>query len=389
MGRPEQRGPEPGDDPRAICTNTLEGGARAAGERTAVADMGGFFPPCPGVLSHYERTPAVLFTRTIALALLLGTVTVSCARGDAPGNTASDTASDTASSTASNTASNTASTQAVGDASSIALLDDFGAPLPRDATDAERVVSLNPAFTEIAWAIGAGARVVGRTSWDNRPVEALAATDVGPGIRPNVEAVLAARPTLVLLYATAENRAAAAALERAGVRTLALRTVTIADFRRAARALGDALGAPVAARALVDSIDATLDQVRAAVAGAPQPRVVWPSWDSPVLVVGHASYEAELLSIAGAVNVFDDREESVANVTIEEIAKRDPALVLAGPDRLQHLIASPPWNAVRAIRDRQVAVLDTNVVGRPGVMIGMAAVSIARLLHPDRADRLP
>lgn len=268
-------------------------------------------------------------------------------------------------------------------------LDDFDAPLPGDAAHATRVVSLNPAFTEIAFALGAGPQLVGRTTWDNRPSAALAVTDVGAGIRPNVEAVLATRPTLVLLYATAENRAAAAAFERAGVRTIALRTVTIADFQRAAVVLGDALGQPDAARALVDSVEHTLEAVRRAVAGAERPRVVWPSWDSPVLVVGHASYEAELLEIAGAENVFDDREESVANVTIEEIAKRDPELIMSGPERIARLQASQPWNAVRAIRERRTIVLDTNVVGRPGVTIGMAAVSIARLLHPTRADRLP
>jgi len=268
-------------------------------------------------------------------------------------------------------------------------LDDFGAVLPRDARDAVRVVSLNPAFTEIVFAIGAGARLVGRTQWDNRPAAALVVPDVGAGIRPNVEAVLATRPTLVLLYATGENRAAAEAFARAGVRTIALRTITIDDFRRAAHVLGAALGQSAAAAALSDSIDITLERVRDAVRDVERPRVVWPSWDAPVLVVGNASYEAELLDIAGATNVFADREESVANVTIEEIAKRDPSLLIAGPQRAMLMRVSAPWNAVRAVREGRVFDLDTTVVGRPGVTIGMAAVSIARLLHPDRADRLP
>jgi ABC-type Fe3+-hydroxamate transport system substrate-binding protein len=267
--------------------------------------------------------------------------------------------------------------------------DDFGEPLPTDARYAARVVSLNPAFTEISFAIGAGGQFVGRTSWDDRPVEARAVENVGPGIRPNVEAVLATRPTLVLLYATAENRAAADAFKRAGVHTLALRTITIGDFRRAARALGVALGHERAATQLVDSINTTLAAVRAAVAGATRPRVVWPSWEAPVLVVANASYEAELLEIAGAENVFADRDESVAGVTIEEIARRDPELVLAGPERVSMLRAREPWQAIRAVREGRFITLDSMVVGRPGVNLGMAAVSIARALHPDRAHKLP
>jgi iron complex transport system substrate-binding protein len=268
-------------------------------------------------------------------------------------------------------------------------LDDFGAPIPSDAQFAERVVSLSPALTEVAFAIGAGARLVGRTSWDDRPAAARAVTDVGPGMRPNVEAVLATRPTLVLLYASPDNRAAADALARAGVRVIALRTVTIADFRRSAHVLGRVLGSERDASVLVDSIDATLNAVREAVRDVRRPRVVWPSWDAPVMVVGNGSYEAELLDIAGATNVFADRAEPVATVTLEEIAARNPDLLLAGPDRVKRLRESTPWQAVRAVRDGRLVVLDTAVIGRPGVAIGMSAVALARALHPDRASALP
>ncbi len=367
----------------------LEGGTRAVGIGPAAHHAWLPIPPCPGVLFIAERTPVVLVSRRVwsvwwrgrgraavfALLLVIVPLAGAACRGERADPARAGSSADSA-----------------GGASAafvIDTLDDFGAPLPVDARDAARVVSLNPAFTEIVFAIGAGSRLVGRTAWDDRPHEALAVTNVGAGIRPNVEAVLAVRPTLVLLYATAENRAAADAFARAGIRTLALRTVTIGDFRRAAHALGRALDAVPQATALVDSIDGTLERVRSAVAGAERPRVVWPSWEAPVLVVGNASYEAELLDIAGAENVFADRQEPVATVTIEEIARRDPTLVLAGPERIARLSASEPWRAVRAIRDGRVAVLDSSVIGRPGVTIGMAAVSIARLLHPERADRLP
>jgi len=319
--------------------------------------------------------------RQVLRAVCVCVILVACAAPDQSARTARQQSSESTTTDSLQTQSSTAVAEGT--------RDDFDAVLPRDARDASRVVSLNPAFTEIVFAIGAGARLVGRTQWDDRPAAAVLVTDVGAGIRPNVEAVLATRPTLVLLYATAENRAAADAFARAGVRTIALRTITIDDFRRAAQVLGAALGQPAAATALTDSIDTTLARVRDAVRGVERPRVVWPSWDAPVLVVGNASYEAELLDIAGAQNVFADRDESVANVTIEEIAKRDPALLLAGPQRATRMRASAPWNAVRAVREGRVFDLDTTVVGRPGVTIGMAAVSIARLLHPDRADRLP
>src|SRR5512145_834785 len=70
--------------------------------------------------------------------------------------------------------------------------DDFGDPVVVRATP-KRVVSLNPATTDLIFALGAGNRLVGRTHWDVYPPEAVRVPDLGSGIRPNVEAVLGAR----------------------------------------------------------------------------------------------------------------------------------------------------------------------------------------------------
>ena len=270
----------------------------------------------------------------------------------------------------------------------VADTDDFGAPLPTDARFAARVVSLNPAATEAIFTIGADSLLVGRSRWDQYPKEVSRIAALGDGIRPNIEAVLAARPTLVVLYATAENRAAAEALARAGVRTIALRVDHIAQFHRMLAALGRALGAEANARIVSDSVQATLDRVRALTASRPKPRVVWPAWESPLLVIGGGSYIDELLTIAGAENVFHDMTAPSPPVSIEEIAKRDPAIVITGATRGAKLSASPSWHAIRAVREQRFIVQDPSVTGRPSVVLGMAAVQLARALHPELRDSL-
>src|SRR4051794_34200709 len=88
------------------------------------------------------------------------------------------------------------------------IVDDFDDTL-RAGAPAMRIVSLNPTTTEILFAIGAGSRLVGRTKWDSWPDSAKYVPDVGDALRPNVEAVLAKKPDLVLLYASNDNRTAA------------------------------------------------------------------------------------------------------------------------------------------------------------------------------------
>lgn len=267
--------------------------------------------------------------------------------------------------------------------------DDFGAPFPHDTLVGTRVISLVPAATEIIFAIGRGNRLVGRTTWDLFPDSAKLVPNVGDGIRPNVEIVLAAKPTLVVLYASAENRAAASAFIKAGVAVMAIRVDRIADFERLTKQLGIALNTQQRAQQVVDTVKATLDKVRTAVAGVNRPTVVWPLFDSPVYVVGKGSFLSEVLDVAGASNVFADLAKPSPQVTVEEIAHRNPAFVLTSPSSVKRMEASATWKSVRAVREKHILLVDTLLVSRPTVTLGMAAVSLARLLHPDRALSLP
>jgi iron complex transport system substrate-binding protein len=145
--------------------------------------------------------------------------------------------------------------------------DDFGAALSTAAAPPARIVSLDPTITELFFALGVGGRLVGRTHWDLWPDSARFVADLGPGIQPNVEAVLATRPDLVVLYAGEDNRGAASQLTAAGVRVLAFRVDRIADFRRVARALGGVVGRTNAADSVIAVVDSALEHVRTATRG--------------------------------------------------------------------------------------------------------------------------
>lgn len=262
-------------------------------------------------------------------------------------------------------------------------VDDFGATIEAGTVSAPaRIASLNPATTELLFALGAGPRLVARTTWDVWPDSARAVADVGPGLHPNVEAVLARHPDLVVLYASAENRLAASQLRAAGIRVIALRTDRLSDFARATREIGRAVGESARATIVMDTMQRTLARVRAATRSLHHPTVFWHVWDSPVYTIGAGSFLDELLTIAGGTNVYADRREPSPQVSLEDVIRRDPRIILAGAAGKRSLTASPLWQGVRAVREGRVFVIDTNLVGRPSVRAGEAAASIARLLHP-------
>lgn len=259
--------------------------------------------------------------------------------------------------------------------------DDFGDPIVLKDSP-RRVVSLNPATTDLVFALGAGDRLVGRTHWDLYPDEAKAVADLGTGLRPNVEAVLGVRPDLVILYASNDNRAAAAAFRSAGVNTVSLKIDHIADFHRASRLLGRLLGDSTRGAMVSDSVKRTLARVRRATASRRRPRVFWHVWDAPLITIARGSYMNELIEIAGASNIYGELADASPSVSIEDVLKRNPDLIITGPEGAARIRKDPRWAEAAAVRGGRIVVADTTLVGRPSVRLGEAAKSLAILIHP-------
>jgi iron complex transport system substrate-binding protein len=259
--------------------------------------------------------------------------------------------------------------------------DDFGDPV-RIGAEPTRIVSLNPATTEILFTLGAGTKLVGRTNYDLWPDSAKLIPALGDGIRPNIEVVLSAHPDLVILYGSQDNKPAADRFRSAGVNTLALKVDHISDFRRTVSLLGAILHDSARARTVIDSVQKTLDRVQAAMKVSSRPTVFWHIWDAPLITIGAGSFMNELVDIAGGKNVYADIKAPSAEISLEDVARRDPDFILAGPVGAKQIESDPRWRIVRAAREKRILVVDTLLVARPSVRLGEAAVSLAGLLHP-------
>lgn len=268
-------------------------------------------------------------------------------------------------------------------ASSLSITDDWGRAVAL-AAPARRIVSLSPASTELLFRLGLGDRVVGRTHFCDWPPAARAVPDLGNGIGPDVEAVAARRPDLVLLYASAADRAAADRLTALGIATAVLKLDRSDDVRRAARLVGTLAGVRPAAAAFVAAFDSALDAVAAAAAHpGRRPRLYVDAWASPPMTVGRGSYLSEVIRAAGAENLFDDVAASSATVSLEAIASRDPdAILVLAPDtaRPPDLASRPGWRTVRAVRRGRVLVVDASLYDRPSPRMPEASADLAARL---------
>jgi iron complex transport system substrate-binding protein len=230
---------------------------------------------------------------------------------------------------------------------------------------ARRVVSLIPATTELLFAIGAGPRVVGRSTWCDYPAEAKQVPNLGDGINPNVEAILAERPDLVVLYNSAQHAGVAARLRRLGIPTLRLNTDALSDVDRVGRLLGRLTGHAGSADSMAAAFDTALAHASSRRDAAHRPSVLLLVWEEPPMTIGRGSFLSELVERAGGRNLFDDVTASAGPVSIEAVASRDPDFIFTTTEGPAAFARRPEWQVVRAVRERRFLRVTGSEFNRP------------------------
>jgi ABC-type Fe3+-hydroxamate transport system substrate-binding protein len=176
----------------------------------------------------------------------------------------------------------------------------------------QRIVSLVPSDTDTLFALGAGARVVGRTRYCVEPAEAAAIPVCGGTKDVDVDAVAALAPDLILCNQEENARPALEKLAQAGFAVFVSFPRRLADgvahVARLARML-DIAGEP-RVRDLVRRGLEVVRQAESARAAAARPplRVFVPIWMDPLMTLSADTYGSDVLSLAGAENAFADRQ---------------------------------------------------------------------------------
>jgi len=261
------------------------------------------------------------------------------------------------------------------------------------ATAPQRVVSLAPSNTELAFAVGAGERVVGVTTFCNYPAAALERPKIGgfAARTISIEAIVALKPDLVFA-GDRTQRAVIDALELAGVTVAAVQPRGWGEIQETTRLLGRIFGTTEITDRLLAAANERLRVVAAKIDGLPperRVRVYWEVFDEPLMSAGPRSLIGEAVTLAGGVNIFGDVKEEYPQVSVEAVIARDPQVII-GPlsmrqrsMSLEALRARPGWAAISAVRAGRVVILPDEPVTRAGPRFAEGVELIARALYPE------
>ena len=271
-------------------------------------------------------------------------------------------------------------------ASAIVVVDDAGDTV-RLASPAKRIISLIPSATETLIAIHATDRIVGKTRYDVAP-EVDSLPSVGGGIDPSIEKIISLKPDLVLAWDNDKRRDLRTKLEGAGIQVYSLRTEDTADVYRGIAHLGRLTAHDTDATAITTGLRATIDSVRRAVAGRPIKRVMFVVYPDPPLTAGPHTFVDELIGVAGGESVFHDADKRWPNVSMEEIVRRAPELLIVPRGEFKANSADQfqgrsGWRDLGAVKSGAIATVPADLTQRPGPNIGNAARMLQLAIHPE------
>lgn len=274
--------------------------------------------------------------------------------------------------------------------SALSVIDDAGRTVTL-AAPARRVISLIPAQTGVITILAGADVVIARTAWDRQP-ELQHLPSIGNALTPSVEWLAALRPDLVVAWPDAQSRDVVRRLGDVGIPVYASRVESIAEIRSMIERLGVLLGADARADSLRTALDAQLDSVRAYVADRPRPSVLYLLNADPPMAAGPGTYIDELIEVAGGRNAFGDLRQLWPQISLEEIVRRQPDVVIRPSEAaldspLTGMRDRPGWRELPAVQHGRVHAVDPDFYNRPGASVGAAARRLAELIHADSAHR--
>ncbi len=247
----------------------------------------------------------------------------------------------------------------------------------------EKVVSLAPANTEIVAAVAGLDRLVGVTTFCDYPAEVSGIAKVGDFVQPNVEAIVAADPDVVFATGGVQGDVIGK-LEEAGAVVVVVDPQTLDQLYSAIARVASVMGAPQEADRVIGEMRATLQEVGSAISGKQSPRVFIEIAQDPLFTAASGTLIDQLISAAGGVNVAG-AQSGYVGYSLEQLVKDDPDVYLATKGSMSdpsQLGKRAGYSSLSAVKNDRVAVLDDNLVSRPGPRVVEGVKAIAAALYP-------
>jgi iron complex transport system substrate-binding protein len=253
------------------------------------------------------------------------------------------------------------------------------------AAPPQRIVSLAPHLTELAFTAGAGDRIVATVEYSNHPDAARSVPRIGDAFRVDLERLLALRPDAVLVW---ESGTPAPTIER--IRALHLPVVSfqtqrLADVATVLRAIGRLAGTSAVAEREAADYERSIQQLRDRYRDRTRIRVFIEVDDRPLYTVNGRQIISEIVELCGGRNVFAELNELAPAIGIEAVIAANPQAIISTDDTVPDAAAEwSRWRHIEAVRTGNIYTLRSDDIARATTRQTVAADAVCRTLDTAR-----
>jgi iron complex transport system substrate-binding protein len=254
------------------------------------------------------------------------------------------------------------------------------------ARPAQRIVVLAPHLAELAFAAGAGGRLVGAVRFSDFPPAARDIPLVGDSARIELERVAAMKPDLVLAWKSGNAPAEVERLESLGYPAFVGETERLADIPRLLRSVGALAGTRPEAERSAAEFEKEIRALRERFATAPKVRAFYMIWRKPLLTVGGTHVISDVIALCGGTNVFAGLRQLTPPVTLEAVIAARPQVILGGSDPAGGDTYAAEWRtrAPGPLQKLPVFYVNPDLIQRPGTRIAEGARTVCGALEQVR-----
>lgn len=267
--------------------------------------------------------------------------------------------------------------------SSIEITDDLGKKinLPDKIT---RAVSLAPNLTEIIFAVGAGDRLVGVTSFCNYPKQATEIQKVGDTLKPNIENIIALKPQIVFVSTASQLESFTDTLESQNIKVFVTNPSSLEDIYKSIEKIGEVFGNGEKANEVVKDLKKRVAEVENKTKDAEKTKT-FVQIDKSLYTIGKESFLTDLVEKAGGVSVTKDVETAYPKISKEKSFAINPEVIILSdsPDNNE---PNEVFKNSDALKNGRVYKINADILSRPSPRIVDALEQIAKSLHPEKFE---
>jgi iron complex transport system substrate-binding protein len=276
-------------------------------------------------------------------------------------------------------------------------------PIPAsNDSNPQRIITIAPSITEMAFAIGLGDKIVGVSDYCDYPNDTENLPKIGGFINPNIEAIVNLKPDLVIVYSNSGKLQAR--LDSLQIPNLAVSSNNLDDIKQSIAKIGDATGHQSQAKRVINDFEHQLNRVSNKVSASDKPSVLIvmghskeSSQGSTIFVAGHYDFYNDLIELVGGINAFSNTALKTGTLSAEGILTTNPDVIIdLFPEADDHNYdlgkVKQNWQSlvqVNAVQNNRVHIVEENYATIPGPRLGLLLEQMAELIHPELEWQTP